>query len=303
LRVEGSATADFRPDDEEGTTMGRLEGKVAFITGAARGMGRSHALRLAQEGADIIAVDIAEQVDSSFCLTATAEDLAETVKLAEELDRRIIARTADVRDLGALGAVVAEGVAEFGRLDFVCANAGIAGGPMSAIWDCPEDTWQETIDINLTGVWKTVKAAVPTMIELGNGGSIILTSSIFGLAGGANVGHYASAKHGVVGLMRALAVELAPHGIRCNTVHPTTVDTPMIAHPVGYQLFTGVEGADRAFAEENMTALNAFKIPWVESIDISNAVLWLASDESRYVTGTTQVIDAGALMPFKIPHG
>ena len=281
--------------------MDRVEGKVAFVTGAARGQGRSHALRLAQEGADIIAVDIDEQVETSFAPTATAEDLAETVKLVEHLDRRIVARKADVRDLGALEAVVAEGIAEFGRLDIVCANAGILS--VGGVWELTERQWQEMIDINLTGVWKTAKAAIPTMIELGNGGSVILTSSCAGLIALPNTGHYVTAKHGVVGLMRALAVELAPHQIRCNSVHPTTVDTPMIAHTAGYELFTGAEGTDRAAAARSMIVLSALKTPWVEAIDISNAVLWLASDEARYVTGTTQVIDAGALMPFKIPHG
>jgi SDR family mycofactocin-dependent oxidoreductase len=280
--------------------MGRLEGKVAFITGAARGQGRSHALRLAQEGADIIAVDIDEQVQTSLSPTATDADLAETVKLVEELDRRIIARTADVRDLAALESVVAEGIAEFGRLDIVCANAGILS--TGGIWELTEHQWQEMADINFTGVWKTAKAAIPSMIGQGNGGSVILTSSVGGIVAMAGIGHYVAAKHGVVGLMRALAVELAPHGIRCNSVHPSTVDTPMIANPGGYQLFTGIEGADRQLAERNMVALNAFKIPWVEAIDVSNAVLWLASDEARYVTGTTQVVDAGLLFPFKIPH-
>ncbi|MGQ0479815.1 MAG: mycofactocin-coupled SDR family oxidoreductase [Pseudonocardia sp.] len=281
--------------------MGRVEGKVAFITGAARGQGRSHAVRLAQEGADIIAVDIEEQVRSSWAPTATAEDLAQTVKLVEDLDRRIIARTADVRDLAALETVVAEGIAEFGRLDIVCANAGI--GSSGVLWEISEADWQEMIDINLTGVWKTAKAAIPSMIELGNGGSVILTSSVAGLMAMPNIGHYTAAKHGVVGLMRAFAVELAPHAIRCNSVHPTTVDTPMIANPVGYQMFTGIEGADRATAEQNMVALNALKVPWVEAVDISNAVLWLASEEARYVTGTTHVVDAGIRFPFKIPHG
>lgn len=281
--------------------MGRVEGKVAFITGAARGQGRSHALRLAQEGADIIAVDIDQQVETSLAPTATAEDLAETVKLVEELDRRIIARTADVRDLDALRSVVAEGVGELGRLDIVCANAGIVS--TGAIWEIGEREWQEMLDINLTGVWKTVKAAIPTMIEQGTGGSIILTSSGAGLAAMANIGHYVTAKHGVVGLMRSLAVELAPHMIRCNTVNPTTVETPMIANPAGYELFLGgVAGATREDAEAGMVNLNALKVPWVEAVDISHAVVYLASDESRFVTGTTQVIDAGALMPFKIPH-
>jgi SDR family mycofactocin-dependent oxidoreductase len=281
--------------------MGRVEGKVAFITGAARGQGRSHALRLAQEGADIIAVDIDEQVQTNWCSTATEEDLAETVKLVEDLDRRIIARTADVRNLAALESVVAEGIAEFGRLDIVCANAGIASS--GVVWELTEHQWQEMVDVNLTGVWKTVKAAIPSVIEQGNGGSVILTSSVAGLVALPNMGHYVAAKHGVVGLMRSLAVELAPHRIRCNSVHPGYVDTPLLDNPHVYELFTGIEGADRAAAEPNFLPLNALKIPWMEPIDISNAVLWLASDEARYVTGTTQVVDAGTMLPFKIPHG
>jgi SDR family mycofactocin-dependent oxidoreductase len=281
--------------------MGRVDGKVAFITGAARGQGRSHALRLAQEGADIVAVDIDRPVDTSIIDTATAADLAETVKLVEDLDRRIIARTADVRDLAALRSVVDEGVAEFGRLDIVCANAGIVSS--SPLHEMDEHVWQEMIDINLTGLWKTARAAVPHMIAAGNGGSLILTSSMAGVAALANLGHYVAAKHGVVGLMRTLSVELAPHGIRANSVHPTTVDTPMLNSQAGYEMFTGgMQGATREDAANVMIGLNALKVPWVEAVDISNMVLFLASDEARYITGTTQLVDAGATMPFKIPH-
>jgi SDR family mycofactocin-dependent oxidoreductase len=283
--------------------MGRVEGKVAFITGAARGQGRSHALRLAQEGADIIAVDIDQPVvPTSLCATANAEDMAETVRMIEELDRRIVARTADVRDLSALRTAVEEGVAELGRLDIICANAGIVStGP---IHEMDERVWQEMIDINLTGAWKTTRAAVPAMIAAGNGGSIILTSSMAGVAAMANLGHYVAAKHGLVGLMRSLAVELAPVGIRCNTVHPTTVDTPMLNSPGGYEMFTGgMKGATREDAADVMVHLNGLRTPWVDAVDISNMVLFLASDEARYVTGTTQLVDAGATMPFKIPHG
>ncbi|HTK66699.1 MAG TPA: mycofactocin-coupled SDR family oxidoreductase [Pseudonocardia sp.] len=282
--------------------MGRVEGKVAFITGAARGQGRSHAIRLAQEGADIIAVDIEQQVETSFCPTATAADMAETVKMVEELDRRIIAHTADVRDMTALKSVVDEGVAEFGRLDIVCANAGIASS--GVLWEIDENTFQEMIDINLTGVWKTIKATVPTLIEQGTGGSVILTSSVAGVEAYGNLGHYVAAKHGVTGLMRSLALEGAPHGIRCNSVHPTTVDTPMIDNPLGYELFTGgIKGATREDMEAGLLYMNALRVPWVEAIDISNMVLFLASDESRYVTGTTQLVDAGTTIPFKIPPG
>jgi len=281
--------------------MGRVQGKVAFITGAARGQGRSHALRLAEEGADIIAVDICEDVATVPYGGATEADLAETAKEVEALDRRIVARKADVRDLAALTAVAAEGVAEFGGIDIVCANAGI--GSFAPALDLDEETWQNVVDINLTGVWKTVKATAPGMVERGQGGSIILTSSIAGLIAFPLLAHYTAAKHGVTGLMRTLAVELAPHNIRVNSVHPTTVDTPMVANEAIWGLFLGgVQGATREQAAGGMTALNAMRVPWVEARDISNAVLYLASDEARYVTGTTTVIDAGAMQPFKIPH-
>jgi SDR family mycofactocin-dependent oxidoreductase len=281
--------------------MGRVEGKVALVTGAARGQGRAHAVRLAEEGADIIAVDACRPLETVPYALASEGDLAETAERVEELDRRVITRTADVRDLAALQSAVAEGVSEFGHLDIVCANAGIlSSGPA---WELSEQSWQEVIDVNLTGVWKTVRAAVPQLIEQGHGGSIVLTSSIAGLVAFANLAHYTAAKHGVTGLMRALAVELAPHRIRVNSVHPTTVDTDMIHNEAVYALFLGAGDASRADAEVGMAVLNAMPVPWVDPVDISNAVLFLASDESRYITGTTQVIDAGALAPFKIPHG
>jgi SDR family mycofactocin-dependent oxidoreductase len=282
--------------------VGRVEGKVAFITGAARGQGRSHALRLAEEGADIIAVDICQDIATVPYGGATDADLAETVKQVEALDRRIVAQQADVRDLGALQRVVDEGLSQFGHIDIVCANAGIAS--FAPALELTEEVWQDVVDINLTGVWKTVKAAAPAMVERGQGGSIILTSSIAGLIAFPNLAHYTAAKHGVTGLMRTLAVELAPQHIRVNSVHPTTVDTPMVSNEPVWGLFLGgVQGATREQAAEGMKALNAMPVPWVEAVDISNAVLYLASDESRYVTGTTTVIDAGAMQPFKVPHG
>jgi SDR family mycofactocin-dependent oxidoreductase len=280
--------------------MGRVEGKVALITGAARGQGRSHALRLAEEGADIIAVDVCSQLDTVPYAMATEADLEETAKQVEDRDRRILTRQADVRDLGQLQAAVADGVSEFGHVDIICANAGILSA--SPAWEISEETWQEMIDVNLTGVWKTVKAVIPRMIEQGSGGSIILTSSTAGLIAFGNLAHYTAAKHGVTGLMRTLAVELAPHRIRVNSVHPTTVDTDMIQNSLVYQLFLGRPDASRADAEVAMKGLNALPIPWVEAVDISNAVLYLASDEARYVTGTTHLVDAGALAPYKIPH-
>jgi SDR family mycofactocin-dependent oxidoreductase len=281
--------------------VGRVEGKVAFITGAARGQGRSHALRLAQEGADIIAVDVCHGFDTVPYDGATEADLAETVKQVEELDRRVLAQQADVRDLSALQRVAEEGLSQFGQIDIVCANAGIAS--FAPALEMTEQMWQDVIDINLTGIWKTVKATAPSMVGRGQGGSIILTSSVAGLSAFPGLAHYTAAKHGVTGLMRTLAVELAPHRIRVNSVHPTTVDTPMVANEASWSLFMGgVQGATREQAAVGMKALNALPVPWVEPVDISNAVLYLACDESRYVTGTTMVIDAGALQPFKLPH-
>jgi SDR family mycofactocin-dependent oxidoreductase len=282
-----------------GTSVGRVEGKVAFITGAARGQGRSHAVRLTQEGADIIAVDICDQIDTACHSMATPDDLSETVKQVENLDRWIISRQADVRDLAALESVVAEGIAEFGRLDIVCANAGVFN--LAPIWEFTERQWQDVLDVDLTGVWKTVKAAISPMIDQGTGGSIILTSSVAGLFGVPNNGAYSSAKHGVTGLMRTLAIELAPHNIRCNSLHPTVVNTNMIHNPALYE-YAGVPGATRAEAERAFAMGNALPDALIEPVDITNLVLWLASDESRYVTGTTQIIDAGATAPFTIRH-
>lgn len=281
--------------------MGRVEGKVAFITGAARGQGRSHAVRLAQEGADIIAVDVPYGFDTVPYGGATTADLEETVKEVESLDRRIVALEADVRDLAALQQATEEGLSQLGRIDIVSANAGI--GSFAPALDLTEEAWQDVLDINLTGVWKTVKATAPHMVERGEGGSIVLTSSVAGLVAFNNLAHYTAAKHGVTGLMRTLAVELAPHRIRVNSLHPTTVDTPMIANEAIWSLFLGgVPGATREMAQTGMKAMNALEVPWVEAVDISNALLFLASDEARYVTGTTMVVDAGSTAPFKVPH-
>jgi (+)-trans-carveol dehydrogenase len=277
--------------------MGRVEGKVAFITGAARGQGRSHAIRLAEEGADIIAVDLCAQVGTVPYPMATPDDLAQTVKDVEALDRRILARQADVRDAAALAAVVEEGVAELGgRLDIVSANAGIASTDASTT-DISEQSWADMIDINLTGVWHTTKVAVPHMIAAGNGGSIVLTSSAAGLMAYPGIGHYVSAKHGVVGLMRTLALELAPHMIRVNSIHPTQVDTDMIQNETIWRLFSPDDPnpSRDAFAPVSQE-MNALPIPWVEPRDISNALLFLASDEARYITGVPLPVDAGAVI-------
>ena len=276
---------------------GRVEGKVAFVTGAARGQGRSHAIRLAEEGADIIAIDIAGQVDSVPYAMATPDDLAQTVKEVEALDRRIVATQADVRDYGAVKAALDDGVAQLGRLDIVAANAGIFSFGKADVLE--EQAWQDMIDVNLTGVWHAAKAAIPHLKAGGRGGSIVLTSSTAGLMPFENMAHYTSAKHGVVGLMRVLAVELAPDFIRANSVHPTSVNTDMIQNAATYELFApdlAPEQRTKEVLGERFQTLNALPIKWVEPRDISNAVLFLASDEARYVTGVTFPVDAGTVI-------
>ncbi len=275
--------------------MGRVEGKVAFVTGAARGQGRSHAVRLAEEGADIIAVDVCAQTATAPMPMATPEDLAETVRLVEALDRRIIAAEVDVRDFAAMDAAVQEGVAQLGRLDILCANAGIASYGLAH--EMSEATWQDTIDTNLTGVWHAAKATVPHLIAGGRGGSMILTSSTAGIRAYQHMGHYTAAKHGVIGLMKTLALELAPYMIRVNTVNPTTVNTPLVHNEPTYSLFApDLVNPTMEDVAPRFQAMNTLPIPWVEPVDISNAVLFLASDEARYITGSTLIVDAGQLI-------
>jgi SDR family mycofactocin-dependent oxidoreductase len=269
--------------------MGKLDGKVAFITGAARGQGRSHAVRLAQEGADIIAVDICKQLDTVAYPMATPEDLDQTVKEVEALGRQIVARQADVRDVTALQKVFDEGTNELGLVNIVLANAGIGAGgsPASA-----EQQWEDVMGVNLTGVWNTGRVAIPSMIDQGQGGAIVLTSSTGGLMG---VGlsapgflAYTAAKHGVVGLMRSWANYLAPHYIRVNSVAPTAVRTPMSADGNLAVVMERNPGIANALT-------NAMPVDLVEPIDVSNAIVWLVSDDARYVTGTIVPVDAGQL--------
>ncbi|MEW2354694.1 mycofactocin-coupled SDR family oxidoreductase [Spirillospora sp. NPDC029432] len=272
--------------------MGKLDGRVAFITGAARGQGRSHAVRLAGEGADIIAIDTTAKVGSVPYPLATAGDLAETVRLVQATGRRIVARDADVRDSAALAAAVEAGVAEFGRLDIVLANAGISA-PAPTL-EMSDQTWQDMIDINLTGVWKSLKASVPHIVAGGRGGAVVITSSLAAIYANENTAHYSAAKAGLVMLMKVMAKELAPHRIRVNTVHPTTVATDMILNDATYRLFRpDLDDPARADFEEAARALNKLPVAALESEDISNAVLHLVSDDAAYVTGATHVIDAG----------
>lgn len=268
--------------------MGKLDGKVVFITGAGRGQGRSHAVRFAEEGADVIAVDIAANIASVAYPLATPEDLEETARLVKERGRQVVTRVADVRDPSALQAAVEDGVAQLGRLDYVLCNAGIAphGGPMDEY-----TAWADVIGVNLTGVFNTVHVAAPKMIEQNEGGAILITSSTQGLNGrggdgSAAVSGYGAAKTGVVGLMRSWAHWLAPYQIRVNTVHPTGVNAPMTVNPF-------IDAWFRANAERNDQTKNLLDVDLLEPEVVSNAMIYLCSDDGKFVTGTTFQIDAG----------
>lgn len=272
--------------------MGRVSGKIALVTGAARGIGRAQAIRLAEEGADIVAFDICGPVETVIIPPATPDDLAETVRAVEQAGARIVSAVVDVRDGAALRAATDAAVDELGGLDVVCATAGITSSAPGL--QLTEAQWRTMLDVNLTGVWQTCKAAAPHLIARGSG-SMILTSSIAGLRGLVGVAHYTAAKHGVVGLMRSLAQELAPHGVRVNSVHPTNVDTPMIQNDMVRKSFRPdrEQPTREEFAEAART-MNMLAIPWVEPIDIANAALFLASDEARYITAVTLPVDAGS---------
>ncbi|HMQ34709.1 MAG TPA: mycofactocin-coupled SDR family oxidoreductase [Chloroflexaceae bacterium] len=274
--------------------MGMLDGKVALITGGARGQGRAHALAMAREGADLALCDLAAQLPSVPYPMATPADLAETARMVEGLGRRCVALTADVRSGEQMRAVAERCVGELGRLDILVANAGIES--YGRAWELGDDQWDELVGVCLTGVWQSCKAAIPHMLG-GGRGAIVITSSVAGLKGLANDAHYSAAKHGVVGLMRSLALELAPYSIRVNSVHPSSVNTPIIRNQATYTLFSGGR-ADATEAEvlPAFRALNLLPIPWMEPEDIAAAVLWLVSDEARYVTGVALPVDAGLLV-------
>ncbi|OJX62249.1 MAG: hypothetical protein BGO95_03230 [Micrococcales bacterium 73-13] len=280
--------------------MGRLNGKVAFVTGAARGQGRSHAIRMAEEGASIIAVDVCHDLEGIPMPLATPEDLAETVRAVEAVGGRIVAREADVTDFEQLCAAVDEGVAELGAPDIVVANAGVNAYVLFP--EMTEQTWRGTIDVNLTGVFRTVKAALPSMIAAGKGGSIILTSSGFAFRGGGFATGYATSKGGVVGLMRSLALELGPHWIRVNCIMPSTVLTRMVLNDTFAKVVSGAMNDGRPFASEQELAETMERmiaprhiIPQgsLEARDISAGVVFLASDEARYITSESLRIDLG----------
>jgi SDR family mycofactocin-dependent oxidoreductase len=276
--------------------MGLLDGKVAFITGAARGQGRSHAVRFAEEGADVIAVDICAQIESVKVPMATPADLEETKRLVEAHDRRIVTAVGDVRDRTRLAEIAEAGVAELGRLDYVLGNAGIwsansqthGGVDAPMPWPERDQLFRDQIEVNLIGVWNTMQATIPHLIRGGQGGAIVLTSSVAGIMGypmnDFSQDAYTAAKHGVVGLMRSAAIDLAPHYIRVNTVNPTGVRTPMAENPVTQEYFT---------THNDVWFQNAIPVEMVEPVDLSNACVYLCSDLGRYVTGTTLPVDAG----------
>ncbi len=263
--------------------MSGLLDKVAVVTGAARGTGRTHCERFADEGADVIALDI----------VAAATDLGVTAAAVEKRGRRCVTGLADVCDFDALAAAVGAGVAELGRLDIIVANAGIhtAGAPT---WELTEKAWRRTLDVNLTGVWHTVKAALSHLGD--DGGSIVIISSANGLRGTANTAHYAASKHAVVGLARTLANELGGRRIRVNTVHPGAVGTAMTLNEATFKRLR--PDLDKPTAEdvaEVLAARHLLPVPWVDPVDVANAVVFLVSDEARYITGTQLVVDAGLL--------
>jgi SDR family mycofactocin-dependent oxidoreductase len=267
--------------------MGTMTGKVALITGAARGMGRAHAVKLAAEGADVIAIDVCAEFDSTDYPGSTADDLAETVGLVQGRGRRILARQADVRDPEAVGAAVAAGVEEFGRLDVVIANAGII-----RVSDTTEraSTFRDVVEVNLIGAWNTVDAAIPALIAGGRGGSIVLVSSTQGIrAAGterAGVQGYAASKRGLVALMQVWADQLAEHSIRVNTIHPSGVATDMILNETTMRLSAA---GDPWLASQ----LNALPIALLQPDQIATAVAWLVSDDAAFITGTSWPLDAG----------
>jgi SDR family mycofactocin-dependent oxidoreductase len=280
------------------TKTGSLEGRVAFITGAARGQGRAHAVRLANEGADIIAIDVCAPVSDTITYPpATPEDLDETVRAVEAAGRKILARQVDTRDGAALRQVVADGVEQFARLDILVANAGVLS--WGRLWELSEEQWDTVINVNLSGTWRTIRAAVPAMIEAGNGGSIIVVSSSAGLKATPGNGHYAASKHGLVALTNTLALELGEFGIRVNSIHPYSIDTPMVEREAMMAVFAKHPSYLHSFApmpyrpvnHGGKRSLNEFMAPE----EVSEVVAWLAGDSSAALSGSQIAVDRGVM--------
>ncbi|MFE0749236.1 mycofactocin-coupled SDR family oxidoreductase [Gordonia sp. NPDC058843] len=274
--------------------MGLLDGKTVLITGGARGQGRAHAVTSAREGADVILLDITRRLDSVDYPLATADDMAETVRQVEALDHRALSFDADVRDQAQLDDAVAAGIAEFGKIDVLIANAGI--WTRAPFWEMSEQMWSDMMDVNLTGVWKSAKAVAPHMIER-QSGSIVITSSVNGLRPGMNYSHYVATKHGVIGLMKNIALELAPHGIRCNSINPGAIRTPMTDQQGAYDMFAGHEGGTADDLIEGGYHFHALKgHTFMPPEVIANTALYLNSELAASVTGVTIPVDAGHLL-------
>ncbi|MDT3444937.1 mycofactocin-coupled SDR family oxidoreductase [Pseudofrankia sp. BMG5.37] len=275
--------------------MGRVDGKIALVTGAARGQGRNHAWRFAEQGADVIVLDICADLPTIGYALGTKGELDETAAGVEARGRRVAAAQVDVRDAERLDAVVSAAVSQLGGLDVVSVNAGVCG--FGNVLDLTAEEWKEQIDVNLTGSFNTAKATIPHILSQGRGGSVIFTASTCGLQAVPGIGHYNASKFGVVGLTKTLALELGEQGVRVNAVCPTNVATPMFQNDLTWKLFfPDVQNPSRADAEAPNSAarqMHTIPIPWVEVDDVTNAVMYLASDDSRYVTGTTLVVDAG----------
>src|SRR6476469_4119705 len=275
---------------------GTLDGRVAFVTGAARGQGRAHAVRLAGEGADIVAIDVCAPVSDTITYAMpTPEDLAETVRQVEATGRKVLAREVDIRDLAAQQQVVAEAVAQFGRLDILVANAGVLS--WGRLFEMSEEQWDTVIDINLNGTWKTIRAVVPAMIEAGNGGSIVIVSSSAGLKATPGNGHYSASKHGLVALTNALAIEVGEFGIRVNSIHPYAVQTPMVEKKAMMDLFTKFPQYVHSFSPMPYHPVNHDGKKGLMEVmlpeEVSDVVAWLASDGSATISGSQIAVDRG----------
>ena len=275
---------------------GPLEGRVAFITGAARGQGRAHAIRLANDGADIIAIDVCRPISDTITYPmGTSDELAETVQAVEATGRKVLAREVDIRDLAALQKVVADGVEQFGRLDIIIANAGVLS--WGRIWELSDEQWNTVIDVNLSGTFHTLRAAIPPMIDAGNGGSIIVVSSSAGLKATPGNGHYSASKHGLVAMTNALAIELGEFGIRVNSIHPYSIETPMVEKKAMMDLFTKFPQYVHSFSpmpyqpinHQSKKGLMEFMMPE----EVSDVVAWLASDGSATISGSQIAVDRG----------
>jgi SDR family mycofactocin-dependent oxidoreductase len=268
---------------------GTLQGRVAFITGAARGQGRSHAVRLARAGADIIALDVCAPISETVDYpAATADDLAETVRAVKAEGRGVLARQADIRDDAAVRRLVADGVERFGRLDVLVANAGVLS--WGRLWELSDEQWNTVIDVNLTGTWRTVRAVVPAMIDAGNGGSVVVVSSSAGLKASPGNGHYSATKYGLVALTNTLALEAAEFGIRVNSIHPYSVDTPMIQPDAMMKLFAAHPNYLHSFGPMPLQPEG-----FMTADEISDVVVWLAGDGSGTLSGAQIPVDKGNL--------